>query len=109
MKMFLCVMLLLQTVQWEWVKPSEVLTRDTYVLRQVEADHRCWVSTTWFEDRMIEIRCPQPFSPYGVSWSKWCVVHEDETLKRAKVRVVKGEASPKHRDELLSCEVEKKR
>lgn len=71
---------------WEWESPYSVSVwkRDTYVLTDAESAHGCFVSATWFDRHMVEIRCPA-FSPFGVDIQRFCVVHSGETLVRAKL------------------------
>jgi hypothetical protein len=93
--------------QTEWLKAGDVKTphgfawqRDTWTVTDEEKQRGCWVAATWFDRHLVEIRCPAPFSPYGVTWQRFCVVKADERVTR--VQVLKASR------DLVRCEIERK-
>lgn len=93
-------------ITWEWAKPSEAPQRDTWVLTEAEAKYGCSVSLTVFNHHLVEVRCPAPFSPYGVTWYRYCVVKPDERFERAKIIVARRGKPVDH--DLMECEVSKR-
>lgn len=86
--------------RWEWAKPDEIQVRDTWVLTERETQAHCFVAVTWFDDHLVQIHCPAPFSPYGVTFHRFCVVKPDQRLVRAKVVIMKDGVR-----DLWTCEV----
>ncbi len=86
--------------RWEWATASESPTREDWEPNAVEHQAGCFIAATWFDERMVQLNCPAPFSPYGVTFLRYCVVKPNQRLVRAKVIVQKDGTRT-----LWSCEV----
>lgn len=86
--------------RWDLAKQAEAPTRDTWVLTEREQAAGCFVAATWFADHLVQVNCPAPFNPYGVTWHRYCVVKTGERLERAKVLILRD-----GRRQLWVCEV----
>ena|SRR5436309_9887099 len=103
MKWIVMLLLAAQPVT-EWLKAADVKTphgfawqRDTWVVTDAEAARGCWIAATWFDRHLVEVRCPEPFSPLGATWQRFCVVKKGERVTRVEVL--------KESRDLVRCEI----